>query len=63
MRDSEQVGSGTAGSGAMGSGASGSGTVCSSTAGSSDGTTHLPATSISQGLASNPVPAGSAAAK
>ena len=31
-------------------------------AGSSDGTTHLPATSISQGPASNTVPAGSAAA-
>ena len=30
--------------------------------GSSDGTTHLPATSISQGLASNTIPAGSAAA-
>ena len=31
-------------------------------AGSSDGTTHPPATTISQGLVSNPVPAGSAAA-
>ena len=33
----------------------------SGTAGSSDGTTHPPATSISQGPASNPEPAGSAA--
>ena len=31
------------------------------TTGSSDGTTHPPATSISQGLASNTIPAGSAA--
>ena len=34
----------------------------SGTAGFSDGTTHPPATSISQGPASNPIPAGSAAA-
>ena len=34
----------------------------SSTAGSSDGTTHPPATPISQGPASNPIPAGSTAA-
>ena len=37
--------------------------VDSSAAGSSDGTTHPPATSIPQGLASNPIPAGSAAAR
>ena len=35
----------------------------SGAAGSSDGTTHLPATPISQGPASNPIPAGSAAAR
>ena len=35
----------------------------SSAAGSSDGTTHQPATSISQGPASNPVPAGSTASR
>ena len=35
----------------------------SGAASSSDGTTHLPATSISQGPASNPVPAGSVAAR
>ena len=53
--------SGQAGSGTMDSGAAGSSITGSGAAGSLDGTTLAPATPIFQGLASNPVPAGSAA--
>ena len=52
-----------AGSGTAGSGAAGSNVVGPTAAGSSDGTTLVPATPILRELASNPIPTGGSAAE